>query len=74
LLVVRLRHLPQQSAIDALNEDFADIITGEKAHATEPLKDEVEDNDVLQMPRIAFGFDRRHYGRLRLFIDVLNTF
>jgi uncharacterized protein (TIGR00730 family) len=74
LLVVRLRHVPQQSAIDALNEDFADIIAGEKARITEPLKEEVEDHDMLQLPRIAFGFDRRHYGRLRQLIDVLNTF
>jgi uncharacterized protein (TIGR00730 family) len=74
LLVIRLRYLPQQSAIDALNDDFADIVTGEKVHVTSPLKEEVEDEDVLQLPRIAFGFDRRHYGRLRQFIDVLNSF
>ena len=74
LLVVRLRYAPTESAIEALNEDFSDIITGEKIHLTEPLKDEVEDQDMTHLPRIAFGFDRRQYGRLRQLIDVLNSF
>src|SRR5688572_1938812 len=73
-LVIRLKYAPSQSAVDALNEDFADIITGDKLHITPPLKDEVEDNDMVELPRIAFGFDRRQYGRLRQLIDVLNAF
>jgi hypothetical protein len=73
LLVIRLRSAPAPSALDALNEDFADIITGDKVHSTPPLKEEVDDHDVPNLPRIAFGFDRRHYGRLRQFIDVLNS-
>ena len=74
LMVIRLKYAPSQSAIDALNDDFADIITGDKIHVTPPLKEEVDDQDMLVLPRIAFGFDRRHYGRLRQFIDVLNSF
>jgi uncharacterized protein (TIGR00730 family) len=74
LLVIRLRSCPSRSAIEGLNEDFADIITGDKVQATPPLKDEMDDEDVTDLPRIAFGFDRRHYGRLRQFIDVLNSF
>jgi hypothetical protein len=27
----------------------------------------------VDMPRIAFGFNRRDYGRLRQLIDVLNS-
>lgn len=74
LLVIRLKNAPAQSAIDGLNEDFADIIAGEKIHAIETTPEEREDNDVVDMPRIAFGFDRRHYGRLRQLLDVLNSF
>jgi uncharacterized protein (TIGR00730 family) len=73
-LVIRLHSAPSQSAVDALNEDFADIITGDKIHVTPPLKEEVDDKDVIDLPRIAFGFDRRQYGRLRQLIDVLNSF
>ncbi len=73
-LVIRLRYAPSATAIDALNEDFADIITGDKIHVTNALKDELDDHDMVDLPRIAFGFDRRHYGRLRQLLDVLNSF
>ncbi len=74
LLVIRLRHAPTASAIEGLNEDFADIITGEKIHALEPTPEEREETQFLDRPRIAFGFNRRDYGRLRQMIDVLNSF
>ena len=73
LLVIRLNHPPSPSGIDALNEDFADIIMGEKIHPIEPTPEEREDNACLELPRIAFGFNRRDYGRLRQMIDVLNS-
>ena len=72
LLVIRLKHSPTSTAIEALNEDFADIVAGENIHAIEPTEEEREDNQFLHLPRIAFGFDRRHYGRLRELVDVVN--
>jgi len=74
LLVIRLNHAPSRSAIDALNEDFADNVTGEKIHPIEATPEEQEDADSADLPRIAFGFNRRDYGRLRKMIDVLNGF
>jgi uncharacterized protein (TIGR00730 family) len=74
LLVIRLNHAPSRSALHALNEDFADIITGEKLHAIEATPEEREDRDAVELARIAFGFNRRDYGRLRKMIDVLNGF
>src|SRR3954466_12547131 len=71
-LVIRLRHVPSDSALQALNEDFGDIIVGEKIHVCEPFAEEREDNQHLDLPRITFDFDRRHYGRLRILIDQLN--
>ena len=38
------------------------------------LPEELADDDCVEMPRIAFGFNRRDYGRLRQLIDVLNSF
>ena len=73
LLVIRLQLAPSPSAIARLNEDFADIITGEKIEIIEPTPEEREDNQVLTLPRIAFGFNRRDYGRLRQLIDALNS-
>jgi len=74
LLVIRLKHAPSQSAIEGLNQDFADIIAGKKIEVIEPTPEEREDNQYVELPRIAFGFNRRDYGRLRQLIDVLNSF
>ena len=74
LLVIRLNHAPSQSALDGLNEDFADIVAGEKIAEIAPTAEEREDDDAVDVPRIAFGFNRRDYGRLRQMIDVLNNF
>jgi len=73
LLVMRLKHAPNASTLEAMNEDFADIITGAKIKVVEPSAEEREDGDVLDLPRIAFGFNRRDYGRLRQMIDLLNS-
>ena len=74
LLVIRLNHAPSHPAIDGLNEDFADIVAGEKIHTVEATPEEREDHDAVELPRLAFGFNRRDYGRLREMIDVLNGF
>jgi len=73
LFVIRLKHAPAETAIEALNEDFADIITGPAIHRIEATPEELEDDDNVDLPRIAFGFNRRDYGRLRGLIDVLNS-
>lgn len=72
LFIIRLKNQPSESAIEALNEDFADIIIDGKISAIQPAPEEVEDNDWLELARIAFNFNRRDYGRLRQLIDVLN--
>lgn len=73
LFVIRLKHAPTETAIEALNEDFADIITGPAIHRIQATPEELEDDDNVDLPRIAFGFNRRDYGRLRGLIDVLNS-
>ena len=74
LLIIRLKHLPSKSAIEGLNEDFSDIITGEQVKTIPTTPAEIEDNDNVDLPRISFGFDRRQHGRLREFINTLNSF
>jgi uncharacterized protein (TIGR00730 family) len=73
LFVIRVKHAPSDSAIQAMNEDFADIIIGAPIKRIDPTPDEIEDNDCIELPRIGFGFNRRDYGRLRQLIDVLNS-
>jgi uncharacterized protein (TIGR00730 family) len=73
LFVIRVKHAPSDSAIQAMNEDFADIIIGAPIRRMDPTPDEIEDNDCVELPRIGFGFNRRDYGRLRQLVDVLNS-
>ena len=73
LFVIRLKHAPSDSALEAMNEDFADINTGGPIKRIEPTPDEVADNEHMDLARIAFNFNRKDYGRLRQMIDVLNS-
>jgi uncharacterized protein (TIGR00730 family) len=72
LFVLRLKHAPTETAVQAMNEDFADIIVGPPIKRIEPTPEEVADDDHLELTRLAFGFNRRDYGRLRQLIDMLN--
>src|SRR5437660_6051546 len=72
LFVIRLNHAPSETAVQAMNEDFADIVIGPEIKVIEPTPEELADDDHVDMSRIAFGFNRRDYGRLRQLIDVLN--
>jgi uncharacterized protein (TIGR00730 family) len=72
LFVIRLQHIPSDSALKAMNEDFADLVTTPPIQRIEATPDEIADDDNVELPRIAFGFNRRDYGRLRQLIDVLN--
>jgi len=72
LFIIRLKNAPSPSAIEAMNQDFADIIVGPEIKRVDPLPEELADDDNVDLPRIAFGFNRRDSGRLRQLLDVLN--
>jgi len=74
LLVIRLQHRPSESAVEGLNQDFADIITSGRISIMDATPEEREDNQVANLPRIGFEFNKRDYGRLRRLVDVLNSF
>ncbi len=71
-LVLRLTSPVDDDELDALNREFADIIAGSPIERTEASAGEVDDDDVPGLPRIALGFDRRSFARLRHLIDRLN--
>ena len=72
LFVIRLKNAPTDTALAALNEDFGDIVSGSPIARIPTTPEEIEDEDHLELSRIAFGFNRRDYGRVRQLIDVLN--
>jgi uncharacterized protein (TIGR00730 family) len=74
LLVIRMHNQPTDTAIAAMNEDFGDIVSGAPFRRIEATAEEREDEDNAELPRVAFGFNRRDYGRLRQLIDRINSF
>lgn len=74
LLVIRMKFAPSDHALDGLNEDFDDIINAGRIERIEPTPEEREDGTDLELPRIAFEFNKRDYGRLRQMINVINQF
>ncbi|MCX7872273.1 MAG: TIGR00730 family Rossman fold protein [Verrucomicrobiae bacterium] len=74
LLVIRLqKHLTDEQII-ILNEEFKDINAEGKIEKINSTPEETEDNDFVGLPRIAFKFDRKNYGRLRQMIERINSF
>jgi hypothetical protein len=73
LFVIRLKHDPSDSALEAMNEDFADINLGPPIKRIKPTPEEMANNDHVDLARIGFNFNRKDYGRLRQMIDVLNS-
>jgi len=71
-LVVRIRSVPTAEELADLDAEFADIRTRGTIEVVDPLPAEVTSKDHLELPRIAFYFDRLSHGRLRSLIDALN--
>jgi hypothetical protein len=71
-LVIRLRAAPDDSTLDTLTEEFADIIRRGRIDRVEASAAERADNDALDAERVALWFDRRGWARLRDLIDRLN--
>ena len=72
-LVLRLQTAPGSAELEALNDEFGDIVVEGRIEATGPSQAEVDDADSLDLERVAFLFDRRSFGRLRRLIDRLNA-
>jgi len=72
LLVIRVHRAPDPEQLAALNEEFADLVEGGTIATGSPLPEEGDEADHLA--RVTLRFHRRDMGRLRQFIDRLNTF
>jgi hypothetical protein len=72
-LVLRLNQQISDLHLSRLKNDFSDIFVNSSIERTTATKAEIDDNDLLDKPRLAFQFARRDFGRLRQLIDALNT-
>jgi uncharacterized protein (TIGR00730 family) len=72
LLILRLTSEVSDAVVASLNEEFADIVRSGSIEKVEATSAEIATDDHVDLPRLAFDFDRRSYGRLRALIDRLN--
>jgi hypothetical protein len=70
--VIRLRRAPDDATLDALSEEFADIIVRGRIERVDVTPAEQADDDHVDLERMAFRFDRFGFARLRALIDRLN--
>jgi hypothetical protein len=74
-LVVRLTRELTPEQIDVLENEFPEIrADGSRITPTLPFPEEMDEPDLLHLPRIALNFDHQHYGLLMAFIRRINTF
>jgi uncharacterized protein (TIGR00730 family) len=69
-LLLRVRSAPTPEQLDAINDDFADIVSRGRIEVSESLP--AESDEAVGHPRVALEFERRKMGRLRQLIDRLN--
>ena len=71
-LVLRLRQAPDAEQLDALNRDFADLVSQGAIEACGPLTQEA--GEFPQHARLTLHFNHREMGLLRTLIDVVNGY
>jgi uncharacterized protein (TIGR00730 family) len=72
-LVLRLRAAPSESEVARLNEAFADVCVSGGIEAITATPAEVSTHDNVELPRLAFRFNRMDHARLRELIDAVNA-
>ena len=74
-LVIRVTSQLSSDNIRELRERFHDIIMPDGSIAASvALEAEMDDADVMHLPRLLVDFNRRDFGRLRSLIDAINDF
>jgi len=71
-LCVRVRQKPNAEQLDALNTNFADILTGGTIETGAALPE--EQGECPEFDRVLLHYNRHATGRLRLLVNELNTY
>jgi uncharacterized protein (TIGR00730 family) len=70
-LVLRLKEALTENQVNQLNEQFSSLLESGKMSMSPPFP---EETDHLNLPRLVFVHNRRHYGLLRALINEINAF
>ena len=72
-LVVRMNREISDERLATLNAAYHDILVSGTIARSKPLPPELDDDDVVHLPRLVLNFDQRSYARLQQFVrDLAN--
>ncbi|MFP6599857.1 MAG: LOG family protein [Deltaproteobacteria bacterium] len=71
-LVIRTTKQLGSAPLGHLSDRYADILGGRPIRHRAAFKEEFDEPEVAELPRLVLDFDMMSYGRLRLLIDELN--
>lgn len=74
-LVIRLNRPITQEQVAILESEFNEILkSGTSLRISGPLPEEIDQPNLLGLPRLTLKFNHRSYGLLKAFIRRINTF
>jgi len=71
-LIIRLKKLMDEKVIDDIRKAYKDILVGEVFQGR-ALKEENNEPELKNLPRLILDFNRKDYSRLRSLIDFINA-
>jgi len=72
VLVLRLQRRLPEAAVAGLTKEFRDVLRGGAIEQCTALKEEADETDLTELPRLVLQFDRKSYGRLLQLVHRIN--
>jgi uncharacterized protein (TIGR00730 family) len=72
-LVIRLSRKLSPAALEELNQEFSDVVRTGEIIQCGALRQEKNEPDIWDLPRLALTPHRRSFGRFRRLIDAINA-
>jgi uncharacterized protein (TIGR00730 family) len=73
-LVIRLRSSISQDKVDDLRTRFSEILRPQgEIYLSGPLPEEIDEPELIDLPRLVLDFNRNDFGGLKALIDSVNS-
>lgn len=72
-IVIRLKERLTKRSVEALNKRFCSVFETDRIEQTTALREEREDTEIADLPRLVLTPKKKDFGMLRVFIDAINN-